>query len=66
MYKGAFARLEKGQHRFKETFCPEGRTDTLGADFLIDENGDIRYVYYNQYLGDHLPVADIKHFLENS
>lgn len=65
MYKGAFSRLAEGQRRFKERFCPEGRTDTLGADFLIDEHGDVRYVYYNQYLGDHLPLPDIMAFLNN-
>lgn len=65
MYKGAFSRLAEGQRRFKETFCPEGRTDTLGADFLIDEHGEIRHAYYNQYLGDHLPLLDIIRFLNN-
>lgn len=65
MYKGAYAKGEEGRRRFKENFCPEGRKDTLGADFLIDEAGLIQYAYYNQYLGDHLPVKDIIRFLKN-
>ena len=65
MYKGAYAKSEEGRRRFKEKFCPEGRKDTLGGDFLIDEDGCIKYAYYNQYLGDHLPVKDIIHFLKN-
>jgi peroxiredoxin len=65
MYKGAYAKGEEGRRRFKEIFCPEGRKDTLGGDFLIDEDGYIKYAYYNQYLGDHLPVNDIIRFLKN-
>ncbi len=65
MYRGAFVKREEGLRRFKETFCAEGRTDTLGADFLIDEQGWIRRAYYNQYLGDHLPASDIVRFLKN-
>lgn len=65
MYKGAFAKAEEGRRRFKEKFCPEGRTNTLGGDFLIDEDGYLKYAYYNQYLGDHLPVKDIIRFLNN-
>ncbi|WP_316846653.1 redoxin domain-containing protein [Pedobacter psychrodurus] len=65
MYKGAFSRAKEGQHRFKEKFCPEGRANVLGGDFLIDEDGCIKYAYYNQYLGDRLPVKDIICFLNN-
>jgi len=65
MYKGAYAKGQEGGSKFKESFCPEGRTNTLGGDFLIDEGGCIKYAYYNQYLGDHLPVKDIERFLTN-
>lgn len=65
MYKGAYIKGEEGRRRFKEKFCPEGRKDTLGGDFLIGEDGYIKYAYYNQYLGDHLPVKDIIRFLKN-
>ena len=65
MYKGAHAKRLEGNRKFKESYCPEGRKDTLGADFLIDEDGYIKYAYYNQYLGDHLPVKDIVRFLKN-
>ncbi|WP_407430649.1 redoxin domain-containing protein [Arcticibacter sp.] len=65
MYKGAFAKGAEGRRKFKDTFDPEGRSDTMGGDFLIDEDGYIRCAYYNQYLGDHLPVKDIMQFLEN-
>lgn len=63
MYKGAFAKGAEGRKRFKESFGPEGHGNVLGGDFLIDENGRIRYAYYNQYLGDHLPVREIVRFL---
>ncbi|MCQ6961126.1 redoxin domain-containing protein [Mucilaginibacter aquariorum] len=65
MYMGAYAKSQEGQRRFKKSFCPEGRKNTLGGDFLIGEDGEIKYAYYNQYLGDHLPVKDIIRFLNN-
>jgi len=65
MYKGAFSRAAEGRRRFRENFSPEGHANVLGGDFLIGEDGYIRYAYYNQYLGDHLPVADIVRFIKN-
>ncbi len=65
MYKGGYAKATEGRRRFKHQFLPEGRKDTLGGDFLIDQDGIIQYAYYNQYLGDHLPVKDIIRFLKN-
>jgi peroxiredoxin Q/BCP len=64
MYKGAFAKAEEGRRKFKEKFISEGRSNTLGADFLIDEYGIVQYAYYNQYLGDHMPVKNIFDFLK--
>jgi peroxiredoxin len=65
MYKGAYGKAKEGQKKFKEKFEPEGHTDLLGGDFLIDEDGIIKYPYYNQYLGDHLPVNEILRFINN-
>ena len=65
MYKGAHAKIQEGRKKFKVQFEQEGHTDLLGGDFLIDEAGIVRYPYYNQYLGDHLPVNDIVRFINN-
>jgi peroxiredoxin Q/BCP len=65
MYKGAYAKSKIGRKKFKKDFCPEGRNDTLGGDFLIDEQGIIKYAYYTQYLGDHMPISEIIKFLKN-
>lgn len=62
MYRGAFAKAAEGKKRFKEQFCPEGRPNVLGGDFLIGEDGYIKYTYYNQYLGDNMAVKDIMRF----
>jgi len=32
----------------------------IGADFLIDESGRIKAAYYGSYVGDHLPMVDLK------
>jgi len=65
MYKGAYGKAREGQKKFKDRFEPEGHLNLLGGDFLIDEAGIIKYPYYNQYLGDHLPVNNILQFLNN-
>jgi hypothetical protein len=66
LYKGAYRKMIEGKKTFKEKFEPEGHRNLLGADFLIDENGLIVYPYYNQFLGDHLPVVYIERFVNNT
>ena len=63
LYKGAYSKMIEGRKTFKDKFEPEGHRNLLGADFLIDESGLIVYPYYNQFLGDHLPVRDIGRFI---
>lgn len=41
---------------------PEGETNLLPADFLIDADGRIAEAYYAQDIGDHLPFARIDRF----
>lgn len=63
MYKGVFAKALEGRKHFREQFEPEGHQNLLGADFLIGEDGLLRHVYYNQYLGDHIPTQEILKFI---
>jgi peroxiredoxin len=65
MYRGAYNKLMEGKKAFKDKFEPEGHANLLGGDFLINEEGIVVYPYYNQFLGDHLPVKDIEHFIHN-
>ena len=65
MYTGVFAKRTAGQKIARHQFEPEGHRDLLGGEFLIDEEGQIKRVYYNQYLGDHLPVEEILAFVND-
>jgi peroxiredoxin Q/BCP len=63
IYKGVIGKAEQGKKLFKQKFDQDGYANLLGGEFLIDENGKIVTAYYNQFIGDHLPVKDIKEFL---
>jgi peroxiredoxin Q/BCP len=41
----------------------DGDSNTISADFLINESGIVKTAYYGKFLGDHLPVDQIKTFL---
>lgn len=63
MFHGAMGKMKKGKALFKKKIKMDGNTNRISADFLIDENGNVQTAYYGKYLGDHLPVSDIKKFL---
>ncbi|PIN95017.1 alkyl hydroperoxide reductase [Candidatus Pacearchaeota archaeon CG10_big_fil_rev_8_21_14_0_10_30_48] len=41
----------------------DGSKITVPADFLIDEKGIIKKVYYGRDISDHLPIEEIEEFL---
>lgn len=65
MYKGVYAKKIEGEKQATHTFEPEGHPNLLGGDFLINETGCLKRVYYNQFLGDHLPTEEILAFLND-
>jgi peroxiredoxin Q/BCP len=65
MYKGVFAKSLEGRKHFKDQFEPEGHQNLLGGDFLIGEDGHLKHIYYNQYLGDHMPTSKILKFAQS-
>ncbi len=60
MFYGAMKKMKKGKQLFKTKIKQDGNANRLGADFLIDEKGNIRRAYYAKYVGDHLPMAEIR------
>lgn len=64
MFHGAMTKMNMGKKLFKNKIDQDGSKSRIGADFLIDENGNILEAYYGKYLGDHLPVENIKSFLQ--
>ncbi len=63
LFRGALKKMNEGKKLYKSKLKQDGNTNTIGADFLIDENGLVKRAYYGNFLGDHLPVEDIKTFL---
>jgi peroxiredoxin len=63
MFHGAMAKTKKGKKLFKTEIKHDTNSNLIGADFLIDENGNVKTAYYGKYVGDHLPLAEIKQFL---
>jgi thioredoxin-dependent peroxiredoxin len=63
MFHGAMGKMKKGKKLFKQKIEQDGNSNRIGADFLIDEKGNVQTAYYGKYVGDHLPLNDIKNFL---
>jgi thioredoxin-dependent peroxiredoxin len=63
MFKGVIGKAEQGKKLFKQKFDQDGHANLMGGEFLIDEKGKIVTTYYNKFIGDHLPIKDIKAFL---
>jgi thioredoxin-dependent peroxiredoxin len=63
MFHGAMGKMKKGKKLFKHKIEQDGNSNRIGADFLIDEKGNVLTAYYGKYVGDHLPINDIKSFL---
>jgi thioredoxin-dependent peroxiredoxin len=64
MFHGAMSKMKKGKKMFKEKISQDGHSDRIGADFLIDERGNIVAAYYGKYVGDHISVEEIKKFID--
>lgn len=64
IFHGAIGKAKQGSKLFKTKMKQDGDAGTLGADFLIDENGIVQKAYYSNYIGDHLPLDTVKAFLK--
>jgi len=60
LLKGAMGKALQGNKLYKNKIKHDGHADRIGADFIIDEQGNIQQAHYGQYLGDNLPLEDIK------
>lgn len=63
IFHGAIGKAKQGSKLFKTKMKQDGDVGTIGADFLIDENGIVNTAYYGNYIGDHLPLDKIKAFI---
>jgi peroxiredoxin len=63
MFHGAMGKMKKGKQLFKDKIKQDGTATRIGADFLIDESGNVVTAHYGKFLGDHLPLEAINQFL---
>lgn len=63
LFRGALKKVNEGKKLYKSKIKQDGNANTIGADFLIDENGLVKRAYYGKFLGDNIPLEDIKAFL---
>ncbi|WP_343632746.1 redoxin domain-containing protein [Fluviicola sp.] len=63
LFHGAIGKAKEGKKLYKTPMKQDGNANTIGGDFLIDENGTVKKAYYGKYIGDHLPLEQIKAFL---
>lgn len=55
-----FYRSLRMGHKFGKK---EGQRNRIPADFLIDEDGILRHVYYGKHMDDHMPTEWVDKFL---
>lgn len=63
MFRGAMSKMSKGKKLFNKKIKQDGNSNRIGADFLIDEYGNVKTAYYGKFIGDHLPISEINQFL---
>ena len=66
LFHGAIGKAARGKKLFGgQAVQQDGNGNTIGADFLVAEDGMVHTAYYGKFLSDHLPMEDIIKFLEN-
>lgn len=63
VFHGVIGKAGRGKKLFKRNIKQDGHKTTIGADFLIDEDGKVARAHYGRYIGDHLPLSEIDTFL---
>ncbi len=63
MFHGGIRKMSKGKKLFKKKIKQDGNSNRIGADFLINEDGQIVHAYYGKYIGDHCRQMKLKNLL---
>ncbi|MBD2767391.1 AhpC/TSA family protein [Hymenobacter sp. BT664] len=63
VFHGVIGKASQGKKLFQQAIEPDGNRNRIGAEFLLDERGTVAVAHYHRYIGDELPLADIKKFL---
>ena len=57
---GVGKKVKEGKKLLSTKIIKDKKSKRTGADFLIDENGNIMFAYYSKYHGDSMPISLIK------
>ena len=60
---GVVGKANQGKKLFSRAIESDGNRNRIGAEFLLDEQGTVAVAHYHRYIGDELPMADIRRFL---
>ncbi|HEX8656021.1 MAG TPA: peroxiredoxin-like family protein [Hymenobacter sp.] len=60
---GVMGKASQGKKLFSQAIETDGNRNRIGAEFLLDEQGTVTVARYHRYIGDELPVAEIRKFL---
>lgn len=63
MFHGAMSKMSKGKALFKSKISQDGNKNRIGASFIINEEGKIIKAYYGKYVGDQMPIREIREIL---
>lgn len=63
MFSGLPGKVMAGKKFFDKSISQDGNMDRVPAEFLIDKQGQIQYVHYNNYLGDDIPMWKLKELI---
>lgn len=64
MFHGANKKMKKGKKLFTNKVEEDGNINRIGAEFFIDEKGVVQIAHYGRYVGDDLPIEEIKNAIE--
>ena len=64
VFNGAIEKSKKGKKLFKTKIKQDGNSNRIGADFIIDEKGNVLMAYYGKFLGDRIPIEKVKEILK--
>ena len=60
LFHGIMGKVQQGSKLFRQPMKQDGHVDRIPAEFIIDETGRISLARYGKFVGDHLPIDELK------
>jgi thioredoxin-dependent peroxiredoxin len=59
LFNGIASRAMTGKKLFNKPIAQDGNTNTIPAEFVINESGKVTVAHYGKFVGDHLPLNEL-------